>query len=193
MAALDDLEVKPANIQNAHLTTSVSKKSWTRLGPEFESNSGKVAIIAHALCGLKSASGSFRNHLSDCLRKMGCASSCKANADLWLKPKTRPDGFQHHLCVLCHVNDVLEIHHNAMTQTQQISKQSPLKAGSLGDPNICLGAKLRKATLENGFEAWTMSPSKHVQEAVKIVKNCLQEKEPGGPWLKKVPTLFVKD
>ena len=38
-----------------------------------------------------------------------------------------------------------------------------------------------------------MSPSKYVQEAVKNVKNYLQEKEPGRPWLKRAPTPFAKD
>jgi hypothetical protein len=64
---------------------------------------------------------------------MGC-TSCKTHANLWLKPKTRPDEFQHHSCVLCHVNDVLATHHDAMTQMQQINKQFQLKAGSVGDP-----------------------------------------------------------
>jgi hypothetical protein len=63
----------------------------------------------------------------------------------------------------------------------------------VGDPNIYLGAKLRKVTLENGVEAWSMSPSKYMQEAVKNVKSYLQEKEPGRPWLKKAPTPFAKD
>ena len=49
----------------------------------------------------------------------------------------------------------------------------------MGDPDIYLGAKLRKVTLENGVEAWPMSPSKYVQEEVKNAKNYLQEKEPG--------------
>ena len=38
-----------------------------------------------------------------------------------------------------------------------------------------------------------MSPSKYVQEAVKNVKDYLQEKEPGRPWLEKAPTPFAKD
>ena len=38
-----------------------------------------------------------------------------------------------------------------------------------------------------------MSLSKCVQEVVKNVKNCLQEKEPGRPWLKRIPTPFSKD
>jgi hypothetical protein len=47
--------------------------------------------------------------------------------------------------------------------------------------------------LKNGVEAWSMSLSEHVQEAVKNVKNYLQEKEPGRPWLTKAPMPFVKD
>ena len=38
-----------------------------------------------------------------------------------------------------------------------------------------------------------MSPSKYAQEAIKNVKNYLQEKEPGHPWLKRTPTPFAKD
>ena len=38
-----------------------------------------------------------------------------------------------------------------------------------------------------------MSPSKYVQEAVKNVKNYLQEKDPGRPWLKRAPIPFSKD
>jgi hypothetical protein len=97
MAAQNDLEVKAAKIQNACLTApSVSEKTWTRLGPKFGPDHGKVAIIVtHALCGLKSAGASFRNHLANHLCKMGHAS-CKANADVWRKAETRPgDGFQH--------------------------------------------------------------------------------------------------
>jgi hypothetical protein len=45
--------------------------------------------------------------------------------------------------------------------------------------------------LENGVEAWSMSPSKYVQEAVKNVNNYLQEKEPGSPWLKNALAPFT--
>jgi hypothetical protein len=193
MAALNDLEVKAADIQNAYLTAPVSEKIWTRLGPKFGSDAGKTAIIVHALYGLKSAGPSFRNHLADYMRELGY-ESCKADADVWLKAETRPgDGFKYYSHVLCYVDDVLCIHHDAMQQIQAIGKRFPLKKGSVGDPDIYLGAKLRKVTLENGVEAWSMSPSKYVQEAVENVKNYLQEKEPGRPWLKKAPTPFSKD
>jgi hypothetical protein len=126
------------------------------------------------------------------MRELGY-ESCKADADVWLKAETRPDGFKYYSYVLCYVDDVLCIHHDAMNQILAIGKRFPLKKRSVGDPDIYLGAKLRKVTLENGVEAWSMSPSKYVQEAVKNVKNYLQEKEPGRPWLKKAPTPFSKD
>jgi hypothetical protein len=193
MAALNDLEVKAADIQNAYRTAPVSKRIWTRLGPEFGSDVGKVAIIVRALSGLKSAGASFRNHLADYMRELGY-ESCKADADVWLKAETRPsDGFKYYSYVLCYVDDVLCVRHDAMQQIGAIGKRFPLKKGSVGDPNIYLGAKLRKVTLENGVHAWSMSPSNYVQEAVRNVKQYLQEKEPGRPWLKKAPTPFSKD
>jgi hypothetical protein len=138
MVALKDLEVKAADVQNVCLTAPVSERMWTRLGPEFGSDRGNV-IIARALQGLKSPGASFRNHLADCMREMGHVS-CKADADVWLKPKTRPDdGFQCHSCMLCCVDDVLATHHNAMTQTQQINKQFPLKADLSVTPTTAWG------------------------------------------------------
>jgi hypothetical protein len=134
MAALNDLEVKAADVRNACLTAPVSEKIWTRLGREFGSNCGKVAIIVGALHCLKSSGASFRNHLADCMRELG-HKSCKANADVWFKAETRPvDGLKHCSHVLCHVDDVLCMHHDAMRETHKIDKQFPLKEGSVGDP-----------------------------------------------------------
>ena len=46
----------------------------------------------------------------------------------------------------------------------------PLKPSSVGDPNVYLGTKLKCMQLHNGIWAWSMSPSKYVQRAVKICK-----------------------
>ena len=91
MAALNDLEVKAADIQNTYLMAPVFEKIWTQVGPEFGSGSSKTAISVRALYGLKSAGASFRNHLADYLRELGY-QSCTADADVsWLKAETRPD------------------------------------------------------------------------------------------------------
>jgi hypothetical protein len=48
-----------------------------------------------------------------------------------------------------------------------------MKPGSIGDPDFCLGAKLKKLIVPNIVEAWTLSPSKYVQEAVLNGEQCL--------------------
>ncbi len=84
LAALNDLEVKTADIKNAYLTAPVSEKIWCVLGPEFGANAGKRAIVVWSLYGLKSAGASFWNHLADCMQHLGW-ESCIADQDLWMK------------------------------------------------------------------------------------------------------------
>ena len=57
LAALNKMEVKTANIENAYLTASIGEKIWwCKLGPEFGTDAGKRAIVVRAfLYGLKSA------------------------------------------------------------------------------------------------------------------------------------------
>eukprot|EP00804_Cyclotella_cryptica_P002923 CCRYP_013282-RB/>CCRYP_013282-RB protein AED:0.39 eAED:0.39 QI:0/-1/0/1/-1/1/1/0/114 len=58
LAALNDLEVKVADIMNAYVTAPTEEKIWTILGPEFGND-------------LKSAGASFRHHLADCTKHLG--------------------------------------------------------------------------------------------------------------------------
>ncbi len=67
LAALNDLEVKAADILNAYISAPIKEKVWHALGPEFGPNAGKSAIIVHALYGLKSAGAAFHAHLADCM------------------------------------------------------------------------------------------------------------------------------
>jgi hypothetical protein len=49
LAALNDLNVKVGDVLNAYITAPMTKKEWTVLGPEFGIDTGKIAIIVHAL------------------------------------------------------------------------------------------------------------------------------------------------
>jgi hypothetical protein len=60
LAALNDLDVKMADIENAYLTAPITEKVWTVIGPEFGDDAGKRALIVRALYGLKSAGTAFR-------------------------------------------------------------------------------------------------------------------------------------
>ena len=55
------------------------------------------------------------------------------------------------------------IHHAAGTALHEFDQFFKMKSGSIGDPNMYLGDKLRKVVWENGFEAWAISASKYVQ------------------------------
>ena len=106
IAALNGLEVKTGDIQNAHLTAPNAEKTWTLCGPEFGADRGKKALIVRAMCGHKSAGAAFRNHLAECMRALEC-KLCLEDQDLWCKATTQPDdGTQHHSCVLLCVDDV---------------------------------------------------------------------------------------
>jgi hypothetical protein len=88
-ASLNDLEVKVGNVMNAYITAPVMEKVWTILGPKFGHDSGKSAVIVHALYGFKSAGAAFQAHLASFMCQMGY-TSCKTDPDLWLKAVTRP-------------------------------------------------------------------------------------------------------
>ena len=86
------------------------------------------------------------------------------------------------------VDDVLAIHHDAEKAIRELDHYFPMKKGSIGDPDLYLGAKLRKTTLRNGVEAWGLSPSKYIQEAVRTTERRMKErgllfpKTFYGPW-----------
>ena len=84
LAALNDLLVKLAEIQNAYITAPVTEKIWTVLGQEFGEDAGRKYIVVWSLYGLKSAGAAFRNHLSDCMHHLGFLP-CTSDLDIWMK------------------------------------------------------------------------------------------------------------
>lgn len=149
VAALNDLQVKAADIQNAYLTAPNAEKSWTRLGDEFGADAGKIAIIVRALYGQKSAGAAFRHHLADCFRHFGY-TSCLADPDVWYQPEVRlDDGFEYYSYILGYVDDLLVIHHDSMSILRKVNHYFECKPDSMGDPDMYLGGKLRLATLKN--------------------------------------------
>ena len=52
-AALNDFDTQSEKIENAYLTAPCREKIWTRDGPKFGQDEGKVFIIVMKLYGLK--------------------------------------------------------------------------------------------------------------------------------------------
>ena len=111
----------------------------------------------------------------------------KADPDLWYRPEVPPeDGTKYYVYVLFYINDTLVIHHDATLVLLQLDKYFQMKKGSIGDPDIYLGAKLRTVRLDNGVTAWAMSSSKYVQEAIRNVELYLDKNFAGRKLQRKV-------
>ena len=53
IVALNNLYTQSADIENAYLTSTCREKIWTRAGPEFGQDEGKVFTTVMELYGLK--------------------------------------------------------------------------------------------------------------------------------------------
>jgi hypothetical protein len=112
LAALNDLDVKMADIENAYLMAPITENVWTVLGPEFGYDAGKRALIVRALYGLKSDGAAFRNHLAECMNHLGW-NPCRADRDLCMKAETHPDDVVLYWAyILIYVDDILCVHHD---------------------------------------------------------------------------------
>ena len=63
IAALNDLEVKTADVQNTILTAPCSELIHMTLGSEFGEDQGKTVVLVRALYGVTSVGESFRDQL----------------------------------------------------------------------------------------------------------------------------------
>ena len=114
--------------------------------------------------------------------------SCKADPGIWFQPAMQlDDGFKYYEYVLLYVDDCLAISHDAISVLKQLDKYFQMKPGSIGDPDIYLGAKLRSVRLSNGVKCWSMSSAKYVQEPVRNIEDFI-ERNLEGRKLKRNPT-----
>lgn len=165
-AALMGINIWGADIQNAFISAPTTEKFYIICGDEFGSElKGRRAIIKRALYGMKSAASDFRNHLRDCMSHLGY-QPCRADADLWMRLAKLDNGTDYYEYILLYVDDCLVISANPEESLNRLGKYFSLKKGSVGPPDLYLGAKITKVGLPNGVNAWAWSPSKYIQEAI---------------------------
>ena len=172
IAALNDLEILGADVQNAFLTAPNKEKCWMTAGPEFGSEEGKTFLVVKALYGLKSASFSFRSYMAEKLSSMGFQSSM-ADPDVWLRAASKPDGESYYEYVLMYVDDILSISCKPRDILEEIQSTFKFKNGKIEVPDYYLGAKLQKKSL-NGVQCWTMTSQEYVKAAVKNVEETVK-------------------
>ena len=114
-------------------------------------------IVVRALYGLKSSGASFRALLAETLYDIGYTPS-KADSDVWLRPAVKLDGFEYYEMILCYVDDVFSISHDAMNTMKGIQHEIKLKDDKIVEPEDYLGTGLSRMMTVNGPGCWSMSP-----------------------------------
>ena len=164
MASLNGLKVLSADLQNAYLNALPREKVYFYTGPEFGNRKGCIIIVKRALYGLKTSGAAFRAKLAEDLRSMGYVSTLSDN-DVYLKKRTKSDGFTYYEVVITYVDDIICIGKNPEGFMKRLEDLYKLKNG-FEEPKTYLGMTLRCA--ESG--SWFLSSESYV-------KNILRELE----------------
>ena len=175
-AALNDLEVMGADIQNAFLSAPNKEKNWIRAGPEFGAEQGKVFIVIRALYGLKSACAAFRSFMAKKLDDIGFKSSPE-DPDVWLRPGVKDNGEEYYEYVVLYVDDILAASVDPTGVLRSLEGDTvTYKNDKIEPPQVYLGAKLMKKEID-GITCWTISSVDYVNAATQTIKEALKGKK----------------
>ena len=107
VAALNDLDVLSVDVAGAYLNAKAKEKVYTTAGKEFgHDKEGQPVVITRALYGLWSSGKAWRDHMAATLRDYGY-TSCKADPDVWMRAKTKLNGFQYWSYILVYTKNLV--------------------------------------------------------------------------------------
>jgi hypothetical protein len=161
LAALNGLDVMACDLENAYLNAPCVEKIWFKGGLECGSNKGKGCVVVRALYGLKSAGASWHATLAQALRDIGFVSTI-ADPNIWIRPAARDDGYEYYEMLLVYVDDVLAISHEPKVLIDAIGEYYKVKPRSDKEPDIYLGANVKKVQMLDGREVWATSPRDYI-------------------------------
>jgi hypothetical protein len=179
VAALNGLEMSSCDIKNAYLTADCREKILIKAGTEFGERQGQWLMVRKALYGLKSSGAAFRSFLAEHIHDLGFMPS-RADPDCWMRPATKPNGFEYYEYMLVYVDDILVASHDPTPVMEGIKKRFELKGNKYAEPTDFLGAQLKKRVIvdpESGlsFECWSMSSTVYVNGALKNIEERLKK------------------
>lgn len=175
IAALNNLDLLAADVENAYLNAPCREKHWIKAGPEFGSNEGRTYIVVRALYGLRSSGAAFRAYMAEILDGIGFKSSI-ADPDVWLRMSIKSDGEKYYEYILIYVDDILCISADPNGTMIEISNNIKFKKNKVAPPEMYLGATIQQRIL-NGQKCWTMSSITYVKAAIENVAVQLKERK----------------
>jgi hypothetical protein len=190
LAALNGLDMMACDLENAYLNAPCMEMIWFEGGLECGSDKGKVCVVVHALYCLKSAGKSWHVTLVQALHDTGFVSTI-ADPDVWIQPVAPEDRYKYYeMLLVYYVHDVLAISHEPKILNDAICEYYKVKSRSDKEPDIYLGANVKKVQMLDGREVWATSPCDYVKNAIKTVKGLLPEDREGYVLKNKAKNLF---
>jgi len=182
VAALINLDILVADVQNAYLNAPTKEKVWTKAGLEFGALNvlGQPLKIVQALYGLNSR---WRDHMAAILCNGGY-ESCKADPDVWMKAEVKlsgekPSGEKYWAYVLCYIDYLLVISHDPKVVIDYLLEKYTLKGGSVKAPDMYLGNKVRKWNIPDCDDPekphWAMLSDLYIKRVGTEVENELDK------------------
>jgi hypothetical protein len=116
--------------------------------------------------------------MASTLRDFGY-KSCKADPNVWMRPKTKPDGFKYWSYIHVYTDDLLVVDHEPKVIMDYMASRYTLKPGSVMEPTVYLGAQVSKYYINGATNPekprWAMSSEKYVKQAVANVETKLEK------------------
>jgi Reverse transcriptase (RNA-dependent DNA polymerase) len=158
-----------------YLNAPTKEKNWFKAGIEFgPDNVGKPVLIVRALYGLRSSGAMWRQHMANTLTAADF-QSCKADPDVWMRPAMKGNGEKYYEYVLCYVDDILCCSERPKLIMDYLASVYTLKAGLVKEPDVYLGADVKKFAIGVDQSAWGISPDLYCKTTVKEVERKLAE------------------
>ena len=113
----------------------------------------------------------------------------KADPDVWIRPVVKLGGAEYYEYIMCYVDDILSISHDAKSILQSLQGQFKLKGDKIKPPDMYLGAQLGTMQVK-GNDGWFMSSEKYVKSAIQNIEETLQKTEQWLPSKCKTPLAY---
>ena len=172
LAALNDLDVLAADIQNAYLSAPITEKYYVMTGDEFPLElQNRPAKVVRALYGLPLAGKAFTSFLQKNLEQLGYIPT-KGDKDVYMRSAVKENGEKYYEYLIAYVDDIICCGTNPKHQMDVISKRFTLKKGSVQEPDLYLGSDISKVCFDDdpGKGRWAMSSTKYTKKAVDAVE-----------------------
>ena len=149
LAELNGLDIMACDVGNAYLNAPCREKVWFQGGLDTGGDKGKILVITRTLYGLESSGSSWRNMLAGTLEDFGLTSTV-ADPDIWRQCAKRADRTEYYELLLVYLDDIPLVSHDPRPSLIELGKVYALKEGSLGTPDIYLGAQIYQHSLPDG-------------------------------------------